>query len=288
MPNNESGQALELMKEVAKEVAKDTYADVAKPAAKPTGELLGLIPRAIKAALSPMEQWILQKEYSVAETKKLLEVKLQNVTPALITAPEPYIAVPALQYISCCMDNEELRDMYANLLANSMNSVVKDGVHPAYVEIIRQLCPDEARILKYMKINNSIPTISFCVDVNNGGTKVIIRNYSNIPSLIGCERPLDCEEYLDNLIRLGLIERIDDSLTDKSLYEPVLNDNAVKRMKENFEKSISKAPEQCSFRYGKHYVEITPLGKRFCNICLGTNAYTNTYENSIEIALRGD
>ena len=132
-------EILDVTTEVAKEIAKNVYNDAGKPVAKPTGELVGLIPRAIKAALSPLEKWILQREYNVAETKKLLEEKLQNTPPELIESPAPHIAVPAMQYISYCMDNEELREMYANLLANSMNKVVKDGVHPGFVEIIKQL-----------------------------------------------------------------------------------------------------------------------------------------------------
>ena len=64
-----------------KEVAKDAYVDIGRPIAKPTGQLAGLVPRAIKAALAPVEKWVLQREYNVAETQKLLEIKLQNITP---------------------------------------------------------------------------------------------------------------------------------------------------------------------------------------------------------------
>lgn len=134
--------------DAVKEVAKDAYVDGGRPVVKPTGELLGLVPRAIKAALAPVEKWVLQREYNIAETQRLLEEKLKNISPDQIEAPEAYIAVPALQNISYCMDNAELRDMYANLLANSMNKVVKNGVHPGFVEIIKQLSPDEAKILR--------------------------------------------------------------------------------------------------------------------------------------------
>lgn len=58
--------------DIAKEIAKDVYTDGGRPVVKPTGELLGLIPRAIKAALAPAEKWILQREYNIAETQKLL------------------------------------------------------------------------------------------------------------------------------------------------------------------------------------------------------------------------
>ena len=38
-----------------------------------------LVVRAIHAALSPLEKWVLQKEYNLSETKKLLEEKLKDI-----------------------------------------------------------------------------------------------------------------------------------------------------------------------------------------------------------------
>ena len=55
--------------------------------------------------------------------------------------------MPALQAISYSMDSEELRNMYANLLAKAMNVDEKDKVHPAFVELIKQMAPREALIL---------------------------------------------------------------------------------------------------------------------------------------------
>ena len=129
---------------------EDIYNDLAKPSVKNTGELISLIPRAIRSALEPLEMWILKKEFNIEETKKLLEIKLSKINPENIVTPEPYVAVPTIQAISYVMNNNELRNMYANLLASSMNKEVKDNVHPAYVEIIKQLTPDECRILKYI------------------------------------------------------------------------------------------------------------------------------------------
>ena len=63
-----------------------------------------------------------------------------------IVSPEAYIAVPALQAISYCKNSEELRNMYANLLATSMLNDKKEDVHPSFGEIIKQLSPDEARM----------------------------------------------------------------------------------------------------------------------------------------------
>ena len=222
-------KVLEVAKEAVKEVAKEAYADMGRSIAKPTGQLIGLVPRAIKAALAPIEKWVLQREYNIAETQKLLEIKLQNINPVSITPPEPHIAVPALQYISYCMDNEELRDMYANLLANSMNSVVKNGVHPGFVEIIKQLSPDEAKFLKYMKTHTLIPTIGLHYEHEDykKGFVEAVKEFTNVPELAGCEQKHNGEQYIDNLVRLGLLVRdTSNSFTDKSLYEPLKNNSA--------------------------------------------------------------
>lgn len=45
-------------------------------------------------------------------------------------------------------ESEKLREMYANLVAKSMNADFHDKVHPAYVEIIKQLSPAEAVFLE--------------------------------------------------------------------------------------------------------------------------------------------
>ena len=261
-------QAMDLAKEVAKELAKDVYADAGRPVAKPTGELVGLVPRAIRAALAPVEKWVLQQEYNVAETKKLLEEKLQGTPPELIQPPEPHIAVPAIQYISYCMDNEELRDMYANLLANSMNSVVKNGVHPGFVEIIKQLCPDEAKFLKYMMSHPRVPTIGVKYRYSDAkrGSVEIIKDFSIVPQLAGCENVHDSQKYIDNLVRLGLLERASmSSLTDKSQYDPLKNHPYTKQYY-SIEKAKSHGFEKCE--YSESFVDLTAYGKSFCGICL--------------------
>ena len=260
-------EMLDLTTEVAKEIAKNVYDDAGKPVAKPTGELVGLIPRAIKAALSPLEKWILQREYNVAETKKLLEEKLQNTPPELIESPEPHIAVPAMQYISYCMDNEDLREMYANLLANSMNKVVKNGVHPGFVEIIKQLSPDEAKILRYLYENPLVPTISIRVHKKPNGVVIVQHLFTNIMELCKCENVHSYEKATDNLMRLGLVKvPNDECLTDKTQYEPLKNHPYILEKKKNLEALTTVA--KVDFIEG--HVELSHFGNSFCSICLET------------------
>ncbi|MCI5510993.1 MAG: DUF4393 domain-containing protein [Eubacterium sp.] len=118
-----------------------------------------LLVRAIHAALSPLEKWVMQKEYNLAATKKLLEAKLQETPVENIITPPSYVAVPALQAISYCMDDDQLRDMFAELLAHAMNTDTVDNVHPTYVEIIKQMSPYDAVVLKKLVKQIVIPCI---------------------------------------------------------------------------------------------------------------------------------
>ena len=262
-------QTSNMLTEMAKQTAKESYADVAKPVLKPTGETIGLIPRAIKAALLPIEKWILNREYNLEETKKLLEYKLQKVSPGLIESPEPYIAVPAIQYISYCMDSEELRNMYANLLANSMNKIVKDNVHPGFVEIIKQLCPDEAKILKRIcVIAHSIPTINirYINDRDEGYT--VLHYFSNIGEEANCEEPFEIAKYFENMQKLGLLTESKgfSSLVDKLQYEPLKNHTYIEKFNDIPIEYVQEGYNQIKIEEG--YFNLTDYGKMFCEICI--------------------
>ena len=258
---------------MSEELTQKIYNDVAHPALQTTGELLDLLPRAIKAALAPIEKWMMNREYQIKETAKLLERKLRNVPLEQIETPEPYIAIPVLQYISYCMDNNELREMYANLLASSMNNVVKNGVHPGYVEIIKQLCPDEAKILQHIAKEEKIPTISVYYCKSSGGNIRVLKDFSDAGYLTGCEKPENICRYLSNLFRLGLIEIPDSSphvhypLEDEQLYVSleqypyiqsfISNANVIEDMK-------------ITSDIIRNHASITDYGKGFCAICLNT------------------
>ena len=164
-----------------------------------------LVVRAIHAALSPLEKWVLQKECNLAETKKLLEEKLKDTPAENIITPPSYVAVPALQSIAYCMDDIQLRDMYAELLAHAMNSETVDNVHPTFVEIIKQMSPFDALVFKKLTKTLVQPCIS--IKYMNKGTKASypvqdIVAFSDLDAF-----PLvPTQIALENLERLRLIE----------------------------------------------------------------------------------
>lgn len=262
----------EMAIEAAKAVAVEGYKDTLQPALKAVGAVIALPFQAIDAALSKPKLWVAEKHYNYERTRQLLAEKLQYVSEELIVPPENYVAVPALQQIAYCFDSDELRDMYANLLANSMNKVVKNGVHPGFVEIIKQLSPDEAKILRYFSSQKRVPTIGLNIGKNNGTHVVFVKEFSNVPELAMCEDTLASEKYFDNLIRLGLLERSQKGLfiSNESVYEPLTSHPYIKLRYDYLEKQAEQIVDFKSIDYVKAYCELTSFGESFCSICLKT------------------
>ena len=202
----------ELTKEVleqAKGVGVEAYKDLVRPSAKPIGEVLSLFPRTIRIAFAGWERWLFNKEESLRLTASAIEEKIQLIPDDKIVVPEAHVAIPAIQQLCYCQDSDELRDMYANLLTSSMNADKKWQVHPAFVDIVKQLCPDEAKYLKALSplgiMIYPLIDVAFTIGETAKGEHVAISNFTdyNIDIL---EYPQNIGSYIDNLVRLNLIE----------------------------------------------------------------------------------
>lgn len=253
----------EIAKELVSQTAGKAYDDVAHPAAQATGQLVSFIPRTIRVLLKNWEKWIVNGEYAIKETEKLLEKKLEDISPEKIVEPEPYVAIPAIQQLSYSLDSEELREMYANLLASSMNKDTKTNVHPSYVDIIKQLCPDEAKLLKVLSGEPNQPLINVKkIRKTDGGYIVIIQNFTLLAEEI-CDNPSEVFSYLDNLERLKLIDIIDNVyIKDDAVYQPLEEYPEIKKIMN------SKIEEGFVYEITRHKFELTAFAKSFIKVCL--------------------
>ncbi len=237
------------------------YEDALQPATQESGKILALIPRAVNAALVPLHKWIAEREYNLAETEKLLAQKLEHVGEDKIVTPDPYVAVPAIQAISYSMDSESLRNLYANLLANAMNLETKNSVHPAYIETIKQLSPDDASYFKYICPLQYRPMIDVILDLPNALTITISEN-SNLFSTGHVE---NFGLTLDNLSRLGLI-KIPNGIWygDDNIYEQLLT---ILKTEYTLETFLPSQPDATGISYNKKRIDITSYGKSFYDTC---------------------
>lgn len=236
----------DIAKELVSQTVGKTYDDLVHPTAQATGGIISFIPRTIRVWFGKWEKWILNGEYAVRETEKLLEEKLKHIPEDKIVEPEPYVAVPAIQQLSYSLDSEELRELYANLLASSMNVDKKDAVHPAFVDIIRQLTPSEAKLLSCIyecPYNSVLLRESKLYTINNikeGSYDVGLEvNDVHINSIDRHTLSI----CLDNLMRLGLL---------------------------TFQELVSSDPNTLKIIITEtlYAYTLTDLSQKFCEICV--------------------
>lgn len=230
-----------------------------------------LVVKAVHAAFTPLEKWVLQREYNLEETKKLLEEKLRGVSPEKISTPPPYIAVPALQSIAYCMDDPVLREMYAELLATAMNSETVGNVHPTYVEIIRQMSPYDALVFRELCKQVVIPCMDVVYKNKKTGQSYPISEYVVFTDLEA--HPLvQTQISLENLKRLCIIDVVknkkyaaEERYTElKSAIRNTVNE-FVEMNKEILKKN------EYTVEYQEYVIMIRGFGQFFARACLGTD-----------------
>lgn len=231
-----------------------------------------LLIRAVHAALSPLEKWVLQKESNIEQTRKLLEKKLKNVPVENIITPPMYIGVPALQAISYCMNDESLRNMYAELLAHAMNSDTVDNVHPTYVEIIKQMSPYDALIFQNLVKELVKPCISLRYEkMDASGYPIIdcfafadIDSFPIIPTQIS----------LENLERLRLIEiNKNFHYSNENKYRELRQSTGLNKMLEEYviDNENNLPSNEYKIVASEFAIMVRGFGQFFARACLGTN-----------------
>ena len=145
----------EIIREV-KNLTSEVYKDIAKPALQEVGSIAG---RTAKALLSPIRGLLWGWEQIEVFVEESLKKKLEKIPEERRKSPEPEIAVPLLQALTYTAQNETLREMYINLLANSMDKNHEKVVHPSFVEIIKQMNTLDAKVFEKLSQNFSYQKI---------------------------------------------------------------------------------------------------------------------------------
>ena len=164
------------------------------------------------------------------EVKRLIEQTGEDVNPIATRLFFPVLEAASIE------DDDEMQTRWAALLANEATSV--GSVHPSFIEILRQMVPDDARLLDKL---SDMCELKKTRKVKPSGDFL---NDSAVEKLIKSN-----EVSFDNLIRLGLIQA--DYETDMS--EPRL------KLEGNY---VFAAPSEL-----KSWYELSEFAVRFVHAC---------------------
>jgi hypothetical protein len=261
-----TGKVTEVVKAVGELVDKvPIYQDAIQPAAKEVGKGLKVVAHAVNVALIPVEGLIWGVEQIRDFVRERVEKKLENVPPDEIQQPKPHIAVPAIDALRYTGSEDTLSELYANLLATSMDRATAYRAHPGFVDMIKNMCPDEARIMKWLAVDEACPLVNIKSVSNKDRSYMVTHRYVSLLGVdAGCEHVPLTPNYIDNLERLGLVQ-IDSMsiLHDDEVYKRIEEFPQIKGIIEDLNKTEERKSEVQ--RIG---LQVTDLGKQFIRSCV--------------------
>jgi hypothetical protein len=152
----------------------------------------------------------------------------------------------------------ELRRRGEELLRRSAEVGPEDEAHPAYMRILEELAPDEARILRLLATEG--PKAS--IDVRGGlpmASELVALGLTMVAEEAGCRAPDRVHAYLNNLHRLGLIWFSREPLRDPLDYQVL-----------EAQPEVGEAMKEAGrlARTVRRSIQLTPFGADFCRVCL--------------------
>lgn len=197
---------------------------------------------------------------ALSDFKESLEEKIAAIPPEQLREPKLSVIGPTLEASKFYFEEPELREMFANLIAASMNSEKLSAVHPSFSNIIQQMSPLDAQNLALF--DQGLPIAEYRLENSDGTYKILFRNvFLANPSV----QDLNLQaQSLSSLSRLGLITiSFSQREAQDSAYVSFENTPFYLELKLRYPKTSEKT---VSIQKGATF--LTPLGIQFRSICL--------------------
>jgi hypothetical protein len=236
-----------------------------KEAASNLGQTAVTLTKAINNVLVPLAAinfaFDKARAYFSGKFQQDIAEKAQAIPQEHIVEPKASIAGPTLQGLAFAHEELNLKEMYLNLLATAMDGRISSSAHPAFVEIIKQLDSEDARLVRVvLQSPTAIPIVQIHRKLKAGGYIVLVQHLLDLKNTETDQSAEDpsLPAMVDNWIRLGLVEvTYDKHLSDVALYSWVEQRPEFVRLKQ------APQADEATIQYQKGFLKRTELGIRF-------------------------
>jgi hypothetical protein len=255
-------ELLGLVKETP-QILLTIYGDLAQPSVKKVGTALETVFEFSTSLLLPVK--LLNEKFKINFEKRLNDYKdkIEQIPEDKLCEVNPQIGTPLIEKLSYTT-NDEIADLFTNLLIKASSTDTVNLAHPAFVQLIERLSVDEVRIVKHLLNKDTIPCISLRAQLQEVGFHEILRNGTLIQFEIELLFPQNIKTYLDNLTSMGILD-ISHGLQQQSedVYNPIYEKYAYDNVKDNYTKTSAFK----DVTKHKSYYQITDFGKAFVCAC---------------------
>ena len=263
------------MDDLGQLITKNFLESAITPVAKEVGDRLADV---VNLVFTPIIMLRKYRDIKMEVFFEDLEKKVREIPEDKIMNPPLHIVGPALDNVAQFYYEEDyLREMFASLIASSLNKDTWPKVHPAFIEVIKQLSVVDAIILNsdylFDKSDEGRFTRPICdLAYYNEKIKQIV-GYAgkNIVFIHKYFKKITSDQFdfsLQNLLRLDLIKiDINEFPVFESMYEAYLSDDFLKRY-EMFRGDTIYSSENISLKLIKKELALSDFGYDFILTCL--------------------
>lgn len=264
----------EIMVQATTEIAKDAYSDTVHPAAKNLGEIFGTITGFFNhVVMYPLKLINSKYELKAKEFRERLEKDYKNIPEQNVAEPDLHIVGPALESLKYNIMDDDLANMFANLLISNMDTDTKGLCTPAFIRIIEQMSPNDAKVFKAIyECCQKNPGVAVCeikfVSAENKDRIAALQLPKHVVDINLFQMdPYQISKSIQMLAKLGLIDiNYLKSFVDNKVYQNLIQQNYYTTIHNFLE---SRAHKKFIPTIGnKGVILMNELSKDFAKVCL--------------------
>lgn len=255
---------MSIVPDVIKSTSEAIQANIPETAKQTDGALSTIVGFFNNVVLHPVRKANLTFRYKLEAFEDDLREKIKGIPDEHLQVPPTMIAGPTLEALRYTYDEEELREMYENLLASAMDSRKAPQAHPAFVDAIKQMSPLDAKVLSLIVSKGQLPCGKIKFEMSKT-SKVYTYGMPIhfVAELCELGDPFVISTSITNLERLCLIRIIDGKLRQVD-YESMKSHPYVLSRKEMFD----SFGEEIKITLIKRAITLDDYGRQFAKICL--------------------
>ena len=194
--------------------------------------------------------------------KQQLEAETSQIPVDQQTEPDIQVAAQALEASKYCVGSEQLRELFAKLIAGTMNKTMSSYMHPSFPEVLKQCGETDALLIKYLKEKNSLPVADICLTKPEPPEAFTVYA-SNVFLPYGCNTCETVSLSGSFLQRVGIIDIFESrQFENASIYHPFEDLPIYKRAKKDaalHKMNLKLMPKMCS---------LTTFGRALIHVCV--------------------
>lgn len=216
--------------------------------------------------LYPVKKANITFKYKLEAFEDDLKEKVKNIPEENLQIPPVKIAGPVLEALRYAYDEEELREMYEEMLAKAMDKRKAHQVHRSYVDAVKQMEPLDAQVLRRIYDYNKISTVH--IELHKAKSQQYYVNampYHYNAALCDLGDPFQISTSISNLLRLGLLISTD-GILNEGVAERIEKESYVQEQYEIYSQLPGGATifvrEDCDI------LSLDSYGRCFVDVCI--------------------